>query len=319
MNLADLAAIGTQVILPLALLAWLILAPATTRLLFVGQASVVSVSMAVLILVPIWLTLPWWTPWIYLLTGAAIMARQLGRNLSVNKPNWPKTPTNWLAAASMALITIALATLLVQAMAGRTAPSATVDLAFPMGPGHYLVANGGATKIVNGHFLTLEPKTDRQAAYRGQSFAVDLVKLDQYGFRAPGWRPRDPRSYAIFGEPVYAPCSGTVISVRNDLPDMPVPEMDRSLLEGNHAFIDCGAFGILLAHFRQGSLKVAQGQHIAVGDPLGEVGNSGQSGEPHLHIHAQRLPTAGPLMSGEPLFFTLEGRFLVRNDRVYRQ
>lgn len=95
-----------------------------------------------------------------------------------------------------------------------------------------------------------------------------------------------------------------------------MPEMDTSLLEGNHVFIDCGSFGVLLAHFRQGSLRVAIGDSVDTGDALGEAGNSGKSAEPHLHIHAQRIPSEGPLLSGDPLFITLNGQFLVRNDRV---
>jgi murein DD-endopeptidase MepM/ murein hydrolase activator NlpD len=162
----------------------------------------------------------------------------------------------------------------------------------------------------------VEPKTDRQRDYRGQSYAVDLIKLADFGLRATGWRPRDPAAYAIYGEPVLAPCAGRVLAAQDGKPDMPVPELDTSLLEGNHVFIDCDGFGVLLAHLRQGSLDVAIGDSVAAGDALGEAGNSGHSAEPHLHVHAQEIPTDGPLLSGDPLFVTFEGRFLVRNDRV---
>jgi murein DD-endopeptidase MepM/ murein hydrolase activator NlpD len=46
---------------------------------------------------------------------------------------------------------------------------------------------------------------------------------------------------------------------------------------------------------------------------LGYVGNSGNTDEPHLHIHVQRPgPPSAPL-SGEPRSVTFDGRFLVRN------
>ena len=56
------------------------------------------------------------------------------------------------------------------------------------------------------------------------------------------------------------------------------------------------------------------------GIALGAVGNSGASTEPHLHIHAQRpAPEGAPPISGEPLALRIEGRFLVRGDRLAGQ
>jgi murein DD-endopeptidase MepM/ murein hydrolase activator NlpD len=58
-------------------------------------------------------------------------------------------------------------------------------------------------------------------------------------------------------------------------------------------------------------------QLMDAGAFIGLVGNSGNSNEPHLHVHAQR-PAAGghePL-SGDPLPIRFNGRYLVRNDRL---
>lgn len=51
-------------------------------------------------------------------------------------------------------------------------------------------------------------------------------------------------------------------------------------------------------------------------DGMGLVGNSGNTGEPHLHIHAQRPGSAIAPLSGEPVPVRFGGRYLVRNDRV---
>ena len=115
-----------------------------------------------------------------------------------------------------------------------------VDLAFPLGSGTYLVAGGGASESVNGHFLTLNPKTDRQRAYRRQSYGADFIKIDKWGLGASGSRPSGPAAYAIFGEPVLATCDGQVLRAHDGLPDMQVPETDTSLLEGNHVVLKCG-------------------------------------------------------------------------------
>ena len=97
---------------------------------------------------------------------------------------------------------------------------------------------------------------------------------------------------------------------------MSVPQMDREHMAGNYIALDCNDVFIILAHFRKGSILVAVDDPVAIGDPLGQMGNSGNSSEPHLHIHAQRgLPENAPL-SGKPLWLTINGRFLVRNDRI---
>jgi murein DD-endopeptidase MepM/ murein hydrolase activator NlpD len=73
---------------------------------------------------------------------------------------------------------------------------------------------------------------------------------------------------------------------------------------------------VLLAHLKQGSVAVKGGQRVAAGDIVGAVGNSGNTDEPHLHVHAQR-PGRGILpLSGEPLAMRFGGRWYVRNDRV---
>ena len=46
------------------------------------------------------------------------------------------------------------------------------------------------------------------------------------------------------------------------------------------------------------------------------VGNSGNTDEPHLHIHAQRPGPASAPLSGDPLFIAFEGGFLALNMTV---
>jgi hypothetical protein len=63
---------------------------------------------------------------------------------------------------------------------------------------------------------------------------------------------------------------------------------------GNSLVILHGNCRVLYAHFRNGSVSPAvayPGARVAPGQFLGRMGNSGRSAGPHLHIHAERVPT----------------------------
>jgi hypothetical protein len=309
--------VGLQIVLPVTLLLWLLLSPAKDALSYLVRAITTALYFIALCLVPTWLEIPWWTPWIYVTAiVASVLSHVLFNKIPV-RHRLPQGPGPKIVVIVVVLCATGLSAVIYQALSGRVVSHTVVDIAFPMGAGTYLVANGGSTLTVNAHLKTLVPTTDRQRAYHGQSYGVDLIKLGDLGLRATQWRPRDPSEYVIYAEPVLAPCAGKVLAALDGKPDMPVPEMDISLLEGNHVFLSCGDYGVLLAHFRRGSLRVTVGDDIKTGDRLAEVGNSGQTGEPHLHVHAQRIPASGPLLSGAPLFITFDGRFPVRNQRVH--
>jgi hypothetical protein len=179
------------------------------------------------------------------------------------------------------------------------------------------VASGGSTPLVNAHLRTLDASVEGYRPWRGQSYAVDFCGLGAWGLRADGWRPADPAAYAIFGAELRAPCDGTVVAAEGGMPDFAVPQQDPVHRLGNHVILRCGDAEIVFAHMRRGSVSVVPGDVVGVGDRLGEVGNSGASTEPHLHIHAQRpAPAGAPPISGEPLALRIDGRFLVRGDRL---
>jgi murein DD-endopeptidase MepM/ murein hydrolase activator NlpD len=106
-------------------------------------------------------------------------------------------------------------------------------------------------------------------------------------------------SYYCWNQPILSPAAGTVVSVENSLPDNPIGSTDPTHPAGNHVILDLGngefAF---LGHMRKGSVAVAPGETVATGDPLGHCGNSGNTSEPHLHIHLQTTPN---LADGEGL------------------
>ncbi|MDP2832892.1 MAG: urea transporter [Pseudomonadota bacterium] len=100
--------------------------------------------------------------------------------------------------------------------------------------------------------------------------------------------------YLCFGLPVLAPVAGEVVTARDGLPDNPPGLAETRENWGNHVVIrTLAGQHVWLAHLRQGSVAVAPGAWVRVGERLGACGNSGRSPQPHLHLHVQARPGAG--------------------------
>ena len=182
---------------------------------------------------------------------------------------------------------------------GHVVPPGAIDLRFPLRGGAFLIQHGGSTSAANMH-----------AVHPAQRFAVDAARLNSAGMRARGFYPDDLRRYAVFGAEVVSPCAGTVTASVDGLPDNAPGVMDAKNLAGNHVILRCGTASVTLAHLQRGSVTVRPGASVAAGTLLGRVGNSGNTTEPHLHIHAERNG------AGVPVRF--DGEWLVRNDVVRR-
>ena len=310
--------IGFQVLLPLALLLWLFFLPAGNAAGFILQAAGTGAMLFALARIAQWAVPVWWLPWLYGVLWLGIVAFRTVSLRPTGPPLWPGSAWGWTGLAVAVLLCAVGGLFGVRALMGRSLPPVeVVDIANPFGPGRYLVGNGGSNAVVNAHMKTLDSSVERFRPWRGQSYALDFFGVGPFGLRADGWRPADPSAYAIFGAELRAPCAGTVVAAEGSTPDFRVPEQDPVNRLGNHVILSCGATEIVFAHMRNGSLSVVKGDIVAEGDRLGEVGNSGASTEPHLHIHAQRPAAEGaPPISGEPLALRIEGRFLVRGDRL---
>lgn len=167
---------------------------------------------------------------------------------------------------------------------------------FPLKDGSFIVAHGGGVGILNHH-----------SHHPAQRHALDITAVDAAGFRASGLLPGDPARYAIFGKIVVSPCNGTVAAAVDGLPDLPPPTADRGNPAGNHVVLACDGLLVELAHLRKDSVVVQAGQQVSAGAPIGQVGNSGNSTEPHLHVHAVDA------RSGAAVQMSFDGAVPVRN------
>lgn len=176
-----------------------------------------------------------------------------------------------------------------------------VRLAFPLEEGWYYVGQGGNSTSVNYH-----------NSNSAQQYALDVAELNALGVRARGIYPTTLERYVIFGRMVRSPCDGTVATVVDGLPDQIPPAADRQTPAGNHVVIACKGVNVLLAHLHAGSIVVASGDAVTSGQRLGRVGNSGNTSEPHLHIHAVRAGS-GDVLKGDGVPILFDGTFAVRN------
>lgn len=288
---------------------------ARSQLSWLLKMLLVAAALGAVSLMGLWyVLLPWWMPYGYWLAWVWI---SIATYRTAGKlPRWPKRNV-WAISPIFiygGLIGF-LSIQIFQAAIGYVPPSAElVSLTFPLRNGTYQVANGGSHQSISSHMMTLTG--ERFRPYRGQSYAVDIVKLNRFGTRSTGLLPQAIERYKIYGEPVYSPCDGRVVTTFNDAPDMVPPLPDREHMSGNFVLLRCEAADVLLAHFRPSSIEVAVGDAVEIGQRLGEVGNSGNSNEPHLHIHAQRPGSKATPFDGDPLPVVFDGRYLVRNARI---
>ncbi len=152
--------------------------------------------------------------------------------------------------------------------------------------GEWYVVWGGRTLEQNYH-----------AADRAQRFAIDML-ISRDGVTHSG-EAGTLDNYYCWSQPILSPGAGIVVAAVGDLPDNPIGETDPQHPAGNHVVIDLGngefAF---LAHMQQGSVAAREGATVKAGDTLGLCGNSGNTSEPHLHMHLQ---TTADLADGEGL------------------
>jgi hypothetical protein len=172
--------------------------------------------------------------------------------------------------------------------------------------GAWFVVWGGNTYAQNHHIVAPD-----------QRHASDIVVARNEGtHRGDGSRNKD---YYDWGKPIVAPASAVVAEAVDGVADNTPGVMNADQPFGNHVVLDCGNGEFLvMAHFKEHSLRVHAGDRVKAGQAIAECGNSGNSSEPHLHIHLQDGPHLYHA-TGLPLAFTevtIDGKRSARSELV---
>ncbi|MGI8715602.1 MAG: M23 family metallopeptidase [Solirubrobacteraceae bacterium] len=224
----------------------------------------------------------------------------------------PRLLTNRIgyAVPADAPLRAVIGTTTVDVPAVRVDRRAPIVIASPLRGSGWLNANGCCDDSTahrqfvlatsSGHYITPE------------IFAIDWIRVVNGRFyTGDGSNNSD---WPTYGAPLYAVANGTVVSVVDGRPDIPPASRNPELRTPR----DFGGNSVILriapdryacyAHLIAGSVRVRSGQRVRVGEPIGLVGNSGNTDAPHLHFGIQRAPDC--LSESEPFEidrYTLEG------------
>lgn len=149
----------------------------------------------------------------------------------------------------------------------------------------------------------------------GERYAIDFMAVDSRR-RTAGrrdWRTflatEPAERFLAYGQLILAPAGGTVVEVHDGESDHVGRRSQLTLLgyalgqrarlkqgvgaiAGNYLIIalrDSGAY-VALAHLRNGSIRVATGEEVTLGQPVAACGNSGNSTQPHVHLQVMDSP-----------------------------
>jgi hypothetical protein len=184
--------------------------------------------------------------------------------------------------------------------------------------GKFCLPLDGQVLIVMGHRIGEAHRSAFQIP--SQQFGWDLLPFHNDGLRLIKGALSEnlgAQDFEAFGQAVRAPADGIVVKAVDGNPDLEhVGQLPKNLdyyLEdlsraiGNYVILDHGdKIWSLLGHLRSGSVQVKEGQEVKASDKLGELGNSGYSSGPHVHLHFMNGPdifSASPL----PVELYLEG------------
>ena len=153
------------------------------------------------------------------------------------------------------------------------------------------------TEPTTHHFLM--PVTINGVTTVDQRYAQDWFYIDPVTGQTSNGNVTLAMDFLGYGKELYAVADGTVVDVRDDMPDngiYKVPPFSFSTGPGNNVIIDIGNNKYACyVHAIPGSIRVKKGDTVKEGQVIALLGNSGQSDIPHLHFE---VVTGKPIIMG---------------------
>ncbi len=129
------------------------------------------------------------------------------------------------------------------------------------------------------------------AAHIPGRFAIDWIKVDHQGRYVHGEEDKATH-WLSYGAEVLAVADGVIASARDDIlenPSVTANASNKVPLEqasGNYVSLDLGdGRHVFYEHLKPRSVRVKPGEHVRRGQVIGQLGYTGESTGPHLHLH----------------------------------
>ena len=300
--------IVSHIVVPLVFIAAVGFSRVGSRIHWLSYLALAIVYLLLIQRAGAWIWLGGFWPWLFWVGLIATTTWFLIRHMPA-LPVWPAwRPGSLLSLGFNLAILAALSVPAWSSLGAVDAGAELTELHWPLERGQYRVGQGGNSHVMNHHH-----------GIDAQHHAIDVVGIGRFGLRTRKVIPGALEDYQIWNAPVTAPCSGNVTNVATGVPDLPPPRRDEGHPAGNFVAIHCGKVTVVLAHLRNGSVSLQVGDEVVSGDLVGRVGNSGNTSEPHLHMHAVQGNVSGDdrlLWEARGLPMSFDGRYLVRNDVV---
>jgi hypothetical protein len=135
-----------------------------------------------------------------------------------------------------------------------------------------------------------DPRHNHHQAVSDQYFAYDFLREDG----------------ASWDCEILAPVDGTIAWTEDRHEDAAPAERHRDAKNpaGNYVSIETPEGYVILAHLKKGSITVLPGVPVRAGELIGLCGNSGNTTQSHLHVHAQnRAQIAVDVAEAIPIAF----------------
>lgn len=178
-------------------------------------------------------------------------------------------------------------------------PDNYVSLEFPLKDGSYMITQSGKFGII--HASSVE------------KYALDIVKEPPISSLFK-FRKADLEDDVTYGTKLYSPCKGYIKELRNGVDDQPIGIKDPSMGGGNLLIINCNGFDVMLAHIKKDTFLVKIDDQVEAGQELAQIGNSGNTDGPHLHLMAYRWTDDNT--EKIPMSMVFDGKLMYRYDIV---
>jgi hypothetical protein len=168
-----------------------------------------------------------------------------------------------------------------------TQPIRPLLIRSPLRGAGWIAANGCCADPTSSHRKALIPANGAYAT--PEIFAIDWIRaVGGFYFKGDGSQVAD---WPDYGTPVHAVADGAVVRAVNDRPNVapfitnnPTVRTPADFAGNNVVERIAPHRYAIYAHMQPGSVRVKVGERLKAGQPIGLLGNSGNTTGPHLHF-----------------------------------